>query len=224
MILWRLFFWHLFWLALSPGPDNIFVLTQSALYGKLAGYQRYHGPVHGVDRAHPGRDVWCGRDFFRQSAMAFAALKICGAGYLLYLAWQAFRASAAPIDAVHNGARDFLKLYRRGIVMNITNPKVSVFFLAFLPQFADPARGHLALQLIGFGGIFIGATILVFGAVAFLAGFIREWFYRSNKTQIILNRIAATVFCGPCRESGVYETVTDSASVLIASSSRSVRA
>ena len=180
-------------LALSPGPDNIFVLTQSALYGKLAGISVTMGLCTGLI-VHTLAVTFGVAVIFQTSAMAFAALKICGAGYLLYLAWQAFRASAAPIDAVHNGARDFLKLYRRGIVMNITNPKVSVFFLAFLPQFADPARGHLALQLIGFGGTFIVATILVFGAVAFLAGSIREWFYRSNKTQIILNRTAATVF------------------------------
>ena len=180
-------------LALSPGPDNIFVLTQSALYGRLAGICVTMGLCTGLI-VHTLAVTFGVAVIFQTSAMAFAALKICGAGYLLYLAWQAFRASAAPIDAVHNDGRDFLQLYRRGIVMNITNPKVSVFFLAFLPQFADPSRGSLTLQLIGFGGIFIGATILVFGAVAFLAGFIREWFYRSGKTQIVLNRIAATVF------------------------------
>jgi threonine/homoserine/homoserine lactone efflux protein len=85
-------------LALSPGPDNIFVLTQSALYGKLAGISVTMGLCTGLI-VHTLAVTFGVAVIFQTSAMAFAALKICGAGYLLYLAWQAFRASAAPIDA-----------------------------------------------------------------------------------------------------------------------------
>jgi threonine/homoserine/homoserine lactone efflux protein len=180
-------------LALSPGPDNIFVLTQSALAGKLAGISVTIGLCTGLV-VHTIAVSLGVAVIFQTSALAFTALKIFGAGYLLYLAWQAFRASAARIPSGRNGGHDYLKLYRRGILMNITNPKVSVFFLAFLPQFADPARGSLTLQLMSFGGIFIAATILIFGATALLAGSIREWLFRSDKTQLILNRIAGTVF------------------------------
>ena len=80
--------------------------------------------------------------------------------------------------------------------MNITNPKVSIFFLAFLPQFADPTRGPVALQLLLLGGIFILATILVFGGIALLAGTLGQWLNRSDRSQKVLNKVAGTVFVG----------------------------
>ena len=128
--------------------------------------------------------------------MAFTVLKSLGACYLLYLAWKAFRAAATVIHPAKTAEISRAKLYRRGIIMNITNPKVSIFFLAFLPQFADPARGPLTVQLILLGGIFIIATILVFGGIALLAGTIGEWLNRSARTQQIMNRVAGGIFVG----------------------------
>jgi threonine/homoserine/homoserine lactone efflux protein len=133
---------------------------------------------------------------FQASALAFTALKLVGAGYLLYLAWLAFRASAETITTGQGRALKNGRLYGRGIIMNITNPKVSIFFLAFLPQFADPARGSLTLQMLLLGGIFIVSTILVFGCIALLAGSIGGWLNRSPKTQVIMNRLAGAVFVG----------------------------
>ena len=78
--------------------------------------------------------------------------------------------------------------------MNITNPKVSLFFLAFLPQFADPGRGNLSAQIILFGALFQCATLLVFGGVALLGGKLAIWFNKSVREQILLNRAAGCVF------------------------------
>lgn len=181
-------------LALAPGPDNLFVLTQSALGGRLAGFAVTLGLCTGL-LVHTTA-VACGvAAIFQVSALAFTLLKLVGAGYLLYLAWQAWRAPAASLQAA--GSRASLgKLYRRGILMNVTNPKVSIFFLAFLPQFADPARGPLWLQIVLLGGVFIVATILVFGGVACLAGSLGTWLWRTPRAQLIMNRLAGTVFLG----------------------------
>jgi len=183
-------------LGLSPGPDNIFVLTQSALRGALAGLIVTLGLSTGLV-VHTTAVALGVAAIFQASVLAFTTLKLIGAAYLVYLAWHAFRASAVGIAG--DGSRDVAaithwQLYRRGIIMNVTNPKVSIFFLAFLPQFADPARGPLSLQMMLLGAVFIVSTLLVFGGVALLAGTAGEWLKHSDKAQRIINRVAGAVF------------------------------
>lgn len=182
-------------LALAPGPDNIFVLTQAALHGRTSGMAVVLGLCTGLI-GHTLAVAFGVAVIFQASALAFTALKLVGAGYLLYLAWQAFRAPASAIQGEVNGSLSLGRLYRRGIIMNITNPKVSIFFLALLPQFADPARGFLAGQMILLGGCFILATILVFGAIAVLAGTLGRMLGQSSKVQRGLNWLAGSVFIG----------------------------
>lgn len=182
-------------LGLAPGPDNIFVLTQSALRGKIAGLLVTLGLCTGLV-VHTTAVAFGVAVVFQASALAFTLLKLAGAGYLLYLAWRAFRASAEWISAGRKNGLSYPKLYRRGIIMNVTNPKVSIFFLAFLPQFADPVRGSLTLQMLMLGGVFIVSTILVFGSIALLAGSIGQWLNRSPRTQVVMNRVAGVVFVG----------------------------
>jgi threonine/homoserine/homoserine lactone efflux protein len=180
-------------LALAPGPDNIFVLTQSAIHGRSSGLAVVFGLCTGLV-VHSSAVALGVAVIFQTSALAFSMLKLIGAGYLVYLAWQAFRAPANEISSGNGGRINLWKLYRRGIIMNITNPKVSIFFLAFLPQFADPLRGAVSLQVLYLGGLFIVSTILVFGAIALLAGTLGQFLQRSPRTQLILNKLAGTVF------------------------------
>ena len=182
-------------LALAPGPDNIFVLTQSAMRGKEAGLMVTIGLCTGLI-VHTTAVAFGVAVIFQASEVAFTVLKLIGAGYLLYLAGQIFRASAAKIGTNSTNEMSFAKLYRRGIIMNVTNPKVSIFFLAFLPQFADPNRGSLTLQIMMLGGIFIISTLLVFGGVAILAGSLGELLNRSARMQRIINWIAGFIFVG----------------------------
>ncbi len=182
-------------LGLAPGPDNLFVLTQSALRGSRAGLLVTLGLSTGL-LVHTSAVAFGVAVIFATSAVAFTALKLVGAAYLLYLAWGALRAGATRLGAGKAAELTGLQLYRRGIFMNVTNPKVSIFFLAFLPQFADPARGPVALQIILLGAIFIVATLLVFGGIALLAGYIGEWLKRSDQAQLWLNRITGVLFIG----------------------------
>lgn len=179
-------------LAVAPGPDNLFVLAHSALRGPAAGLIVTLGLCSGLV-VHTTAVALGLSAVFQASAIAFHTLKLVGAAYLLWLAWQAFRATSMG-NAARASAMSGWQCYRRGIVMNLTNPKVSLFFLAFLPQFAEPARGSLAVQFAVLGGVFIPATLLVFGAIALAAGSIGKWFAGSTRTQILLHRIAGAIF------------------------------
>lgn len=178
-------------LALTPGPDNLFVLTQSAMSGPRAGLTITLGLCTGLI-VHTTAVALGVAAILQASDVAYTALKLAGAGYLLYLAWLAFK--AVPTDASNGAAPQLRRLYRRGIIMNVTNPKVSIFFLAFLPQFADPARGSPAAQILLLGAAFAVATVVVFGSVAVFAGAVGRWLASSAGAQRVLNRIAGTVF------------------------------
>ena len=180
-------------LGLAPGPDNIFVLTQSALYGARAGLSTTLGLITGLC-VHTTAVALGVAVIFQQSALAFTLLKTVGAAYLLYLAWLSFRSGSARAFLETRPFPGHAVLWRRGVVMNITNPKVSLFFLAFLPQFADPTRGSLPLQILLLGLLFMLATLAVFGTVALLGGRLAEWFNRSPHGQVLINRVAGCVF------------------------------
>lgn len=182
-------------LAFAPGPDNIFVLTQSAMHGRIAGLLVTLGLCSGLI-FHTAAVALGVAAIFATSVVAFTILKMVGAAYLLYLAWKAFRSASTSLPSDQHPKTPGLKLYLRGVVMNITNPKVAIFFLAFLPQFADPARGDVTFQFFSFGAVFIVATMVVFGGIAWFAGTLGERLAGSSRAQSILNRIAGAVFVG----------------------------
>lgn len=189
-------------LALSPGPDNLFVLVQSVQRGWRAGMAVVAGLCLGI-LVHTAAVALGLAALFAASATAFTVLKWCGAAYLAWLAWGALRAPAGAPPGPGAGARgqplplrQGLRMVGRGVVMNVTNPKVLIFFLAFLPQFADPARGGVAAQLMALGVVFMLATLLVFGAIACFSGAFGAVLQRSARAQRVLNRVAGLVFLG----------------------------
>ena len=181
-------------LALTPGPDNLFVLSQSALFGRRAGIMITLGLCTGLI-VHTGAVAFGAAVIFQTSESAFTALKLVGAGYLIYLAWSSFRADVpTPSPGAAAGAADAATLYWRGVVMNVANPKVSLFFLAFLPQFTSPRHGPVAPQIIILGGVFMATAFLVFTVVAALAGALGARWSRSKAVRVGLNRAAGLIF------------------------------
>jgi len=184
-------------LALAPGPDNLFVLTQSMIYGRSAGFKITLGLCTGL-LFHTAAVSFGAAAIFRTSVVAFSALKYAGAAYLLYLAWGAFRSSSSKLQ-VKNRVSISLpswSLYRRGIIMNITNPKVSIFFMAFLPQFTDSSKGSITIQMFLLGFMFILSTIFIFGLISVLAGAAGRILSGSGKADRVLNLLAGSVFAG----------------------------
>ncbi|WP_028312705.1 LysE family translocator [Derxia gummosa] len=182
-------------LGFTPGPDNLFVLMQSIARGRRAGLLVVAGLCCGLC-AHTAA-VACGlAAVFAASATAFTVLKFAGAAYLGWLAWQALRAPAGDLDDAAPPALAARALVLRGFTMNLTNPKVLLFFLAFLPQFVEPAAGPVAAQVAWFGLCFIAATLLSFGCIALLAGAIGGWLRRSARARVALNRLCGVVFAG----------------------------
>jgi threonine/homoserine/homoserine lactone efflux protein len=180
-------------LSLAPGPDNLFVLAQSGLYGARSGLAVIAGLCSGLV-VHTLLVTLGVAALIQASMLTFTLIKICGAGYLLYLAWQAFKASSQSNS--DTTALNLMQLYRRGVLMNLTNPKVTVFFLALLPQFVDPTQGLAWLQLLQLGGLFILAALMVFSAIALLAAKLSVQLRRSPAALSWLNRISATLFIG----------------------------
>lgn len=181
----------MFLLALSPGPDNLYVLMQSALYRPMAGIWVILGLCTGLI-VHTLAAAFGITILFQTSEIAFTLLKLLGAGYLLFLAWKSYQAGALHLKNNAVSALSVSQLYQRGVWMNLTNPKVFIFFLALLPPFIDTNAGPVAQQMFMLGGIAILVTLIVFSGLAVLAGFAKNWI-QSDKKQRVLHQIAALV-------------------------------
>ena len=196
-------------LAVAPGPDNLFVLLQSAMYGARAGIFVTLGLCVGVF-------IQTLLAAFGVAAVVAASptllmiIQFAGAAYLLYLAWGAWNApvggesgeSAKKYPRLTNfqlwRRGIFLtnfQLWRRGILMNITNPKVLIFFLAFFPQFIikGSTESQVMVQMLIMGMTFLVCTLVVFSAIAWCAGTLADRL-RSPKVQTILNKVSAVIF------------------------------
>lgn len=161
-------------LIIAPGPDIIFLISQGVSRGRKAGTTTAMGLATG-NLVHTLDAVLGISVIFRTSALAFQILKFAGAAYLLYLACKTLRERKKAIDLENTKQGNDNFLFGRGFLMNILNPKVALFFLAFLPQFASPELGPVWLQVLFLGVLFTFLVILVFGAVGLFAGTLGRW-------------------------------------------------
>ena len=180
-------------LALAPGPDNLFVLTQSMAKGSKAGIVITLGLCSGLV-FHTTAVALGVAVIFQTSALAFNALKYAGALYLLYLAYLSFKDASKTKLKTDTTPTPYSALYKRGIFMNITNPKVSIFFLAFLPQFTHPDSGNVTVQVLLLGTLFMVCALIVFSLIALLAGKLGAWFAKTKSGESILNKVAGSIF------------------------------
>ena len=180
-------------LALTPGPDNVFVLTQSLAFGHRAGLLVTLGLCTGLI-FHTTLVALGLAAIIAASENLLTLIKVIGAGYLMVLAYSSWRDSSSPPGRRPKRRLSSLQLYRRGVIMNATNPKVALFFLAFLPQFVDVKYGTVAYQVMLLGGVFMLATVLVFGAIALLSGRYSERLNQSPTRRRILHRAVSLVF------------------------------
>lgn len=160
-------------LGITPGPDIIYVILRGAAQGPRAGLAAAAGLCTGII-GHTALCVAGVSALLAASATAFAIVKYAGAAYLIWLGVSLWR-SGGGIELSGGGAAQPIgAIYRQTILMNLLNPKVALFFLAFLPQFADPANGPMAPQLALLGFLFMVVSFLVMGTAGFAGGQVRR--------------------------------------------------
>ncbi len=179
-------------LCLAPGPDNLFVLSHSARFGYRGGWLVTLGLCTGL-MVHTTLVAVGLAALLQTYPIALQLIQWAGALYLLTLAWLAFTSDPPDARDRQPEFRGF-QLYRRGIIMNLSNPKVSLFFLAFLPQFVTRDAQPMTWQLMFLGGVFILIALIVFAAIAYLAGGLGRWLTRTPGISLWLERITGLVF------------------------------
>jgi threonine/homoserine/homoserine lactone efflux protein len=161
-------------LNVTPGPDLLYITARSVGQGWRAGAASSLGIAAGC-LVHTAAAALGISALLAASPLAYDAIRLCGAAYLTWLGAQALRARATPGAIAELPAASLHAVFRQGFVTNVLNPKVALFFLAFLPQFADPARGAFALQVLALGLIFIANGLWVCLLVARSAAALSDW-------------------------------------------------
>ena len=182
-------------LTLAPGPDILYLLTKSLASGAKSGITLAAGLVSGIV-FHTFLVMVGVAAIIQNSQLAMLALKIFGAAYLLFLAVKSFKAAKRGAQLSmkkSDGENNFAALYRRGVLMNVLNPKVLLFFLAFLPQFVNLSAENASLQIILLGVTFAAQAFIIFSAVAIGAGKVRKLLLQKKNLAQILNFVESAV-------------------------------
>lgn len=164
-------------LNITPGPDMLYVITRSATEGRAAGIVSALGIATGCV-VHTMLVAVGVAGLLAAVPAAFTVVRLCGAGYLIYLGMRRLLTQAGPAQATTPAAAPLRMAYRQGVITNLLNPKVALFFLAFLPQFVDRASGHVSLELAALGTLFNISGTIVNLLVALAASGAARWTLR----------------------------------------------
>lgn len=183
-------------LALSPGPDNIYVLMQSITNGRKYGIATVCGLISGC-LVHTTLVAFGVSAIIKESDTLFFIIKSLGAIYLLYLAFNVFK-SDATVSLSNDAApkKSLIQLFKQGVIMNVLNPKVSIFFLAFFPAYLYSDTINTVTQFYVLGLLFMATSFIVFALIAILAGFISDYLKQSKNIGLVLKWLQIVVFIG----------------------------
>ncbi|HUR41843.1 MAG TPA: LysE family translocator [Verrucomicrobiae bacterium] len=182
-------------LNLTPGPDLLYITARSLGQGWHAGAASALGIAAGC-LVHTAAAALGISALLAASPVAYDVLRLAGAAYLVYLGVQALRAGTADSAIGTLAPAPLSRVFGQGFVTNALNPKVALFFLAFLPQFADPARGDFALQVLVLGLIFIFNGLWVCLAVAYGAARAARWLRERGQGVVKLQRASGALLIG----------------------------
>lgn len=181
-------------LAISPGPDNVFVLVQSMANGKKYGLATVAGLMTGC-LIHTTLLAFGVSAIIKENESLFFVIKLFGALYLLFLSYKVFR-SSDKIDFSNESApkKGLMKLFQTGFWMNVLNPKVTIFFLAFFPGFLFSESINTVVQFYVLGFLFILVSSFIFGTIAILAGNISDYVLKNPRSGLFLKWMQIIVF------------------------------
>lgn len=182
-------------ITLSPGPDNMMVLSVGIAKGRARGIAFGLGCALGC-LTHTLLAVIGVSALIAASPTAFTVLKVAGGLYLIWMGFQALRSRGGARVAGGVPDESARQLFFKGLLANAINPKVVLFFLSFLPQFVVASRGDANWQIAWLGLIFTAQAAVLFALLGYFSGTIGQWLNRTPRAGMWLDRIAGAVFVG----------------------------
>ena len=182
-------------LILAPGPDMLYVITRGVTHGRKAGMLSAIGVICGI-LVHTTAAAFGLSLILQTSALAFLVIKYVGAIYLIYVGIKSWREKSTFHLQTPSSSLSVPKIFWQGVLSNVLNPKIAIFFLAFLPQFVDKGSQQVPLQMVVLGLTFACFGLCFLLVVGYSSGAIRGWFTRQPRYAQFLQRLAGGILIG----------------------------
>ncbi|MCC9044491.1 LysE family translocator [Myroides sp. M-43] len=192
------FFITCFLLIITPGPDILYVVSQSITRGRKYGYAVVVGQMGGL-LFHLSLFAFGISALITQSEILFKGVKLFGALYLFWLSYKVYQEeNVIAIDESGSGANDktFMGFVRKGLLMNVLNPKVMMFFLALFPGFITEAAGNVQKQILILGSVFITEAVVIFFIICSISAKLTDYMKNNKSVNVFLKWMQIVVFSG----------------------------
>lgn len=182
-------------LTIAPGPDIMYVLSTSLTKGKSYGIATAIGLSSGL-LFHTALLAFGVSTLIVSIPWLFVAIKIFGTLYLLRIIYQLYKEPVTPItvNKIPNSKKNVFEQVQQGLIMNVLNPKIMLFFLSLFPTFLHPEWGNLKFQIFTLGSIFMLQALLVFSSMAVLSGYVSRFLLKNDYLRAYLNYFQIAVF------------------------------